>query len=289
MAGNFPTLSRVDSNNTRVPARLATDAKYSSPSNHARGTRANQIIIQIRKIRCDALPQGCSHCAQQDTPCYVTDRVTGRTEKRGYLLELEEEKNQTNEYIKDLERILRESGIEVISSSVSPHPPAGPLDCAGNPIQDPRSRKSWRKVGTTWAMNHSQAKSEFTPTFPRNLLQSRPEDSHLGLRGPCSALNGTRLSILGMTVDMKSLEAPDSDEPPDADPPKPLYNKSTRAFLQSTMNVNPPLKVDLPDRETAFTYCQMYFRTLYCFLPTLHQPTTMNLVSSPRHDVLGIC
>lgn len=69
--------------------------------------------LQIRKIRCDAAAEGCSHCTQQHLECYVTDRVTGRTERRGYLQQLEREKNSLLTHIRDLEKLLKDKGVAV--------------------------------------------------------------------------------------------------------------------------------------------------------------------------------
>lgn len=38
--------------------------------------------------------------------CFVTDRVTGRTERRGYLQDLERERDRMVDYIRDLEGLI---------------------------------------------------------------------------------------------------------------------------------------------------------------------------------------
>ena len=39
---------------------------------------------QTRKIRCDPQPGGCSPCAQNNTECRTTDRITGLARSRGH-------------------------------------------------------------------------------------------------------------------------------------------------------------------------------------------------------------
>ncbi|KAK7418172.1 hypothetical protein QQX98_004147 [Neonectria punicea] len=259
-------------------------------------TRTGQACdrCKVRKIRCDALPEGCSHCTNQNLECYVTDRVTGRTERRGYMQELEREKTDMLTHIRHLERLLADNGVEVKPWQWTPYaqyPPGVTFDNMGNPIRDPNSTDTWTQYGTAWVKNDSNSSvsssakpSSIHSCFPRNLLESRPGEGHIGVRGddsaPLSSIKGTQLSILGTTVDLASFDAPDMDEPlPDATVSGPLYNKSTQAFLQSTMNRNPPLQVDLPSREDAFSYSEWYFMTISTFLPLLHKPSFMQLLT----------
>ncbi|KAJ4311656.1 hypothetical protein N0V84_010335 [Fusarium piperis] len=250
-------------------------------------TRTGQACdrCKVRKIRCDALPEGCSHCTNQNLECYVTDRVTGRTERRGYLQELEREKSDMLAHIRNLEKLLGDNGVEVKPWQWAPYaqyPPGASFDDMGNSVPDPNTGDTWSQVGSAWVKN-SPAKPKFTPSFPRSLLESRPQESHLGVGGdsaPLSSIKGTRLSILGMTVDLASFKAPDMDEPPaDASVSEPLYNKSPQALLQSLMNVNPPQHVEMPSRSDAFTYADWYFLTLSAFLPILHKPSFMQLLT----------
>ncbi|KAL4724646.1 hypothetical protein ACLX1H_008088 [Fusarium chlamydosporum] len=251
-------------------------------------TRTGQACdrCKVRKIRCDALPEGCSHCTNQNLECYVTDRVTGRTERRGYMQELEREKNDMLSHIRDLEKLLDKKGVEVKPWEWSPYaqyPSGVNFDDMGNPIPDPNTGDTWSQVGSAWVKNSSSSSnSGSSPSFPRT-LESRPQDNHLGVgfdSAPLSSIGGTKLSILGMTVDLAKFEAPDMDEPPaDAKPFMPLYNKSPQAFLQSIMRVNPPMHVDMPSREDAFTYAEWYFMTFSAFLPVLHKPSFMRLLT----------
>jgi hypothetical protein len=254
----------------------------------------------VRKIRCDALPEGCSHCTNQNLECYVTDRVTGRTERRGYLQQLEREKTAMLDQIRDLEKLLHSNGIEVRPFEWSPYessyPPGLSFDNMGNPVQDPSAKDQWAQIGSLWVKNYG-SKPHYVPTgystdhstgasqYSRlSLLETRPTEGYIGVltdNSPLSSIKGTKLSILGTTIDITSFDAPDMDEAlPGKEPGSPLYNKSLMAYLQSTLGVNPKLKdVDLPSRHDAFTYSEWYFLLIYPFMPVLHKPSFLKLVS----------
>lgn len=255
----------------------------------------------MRKIRCDALPEGCSHCTNQSLECYVTDRVTGRTERRGYLQQLEREKNAMLSHIRDLEKLVRSSGTDVRPFEWSPYGPSCPpgvtFDNAGNPMRDPNAKDEWTQLGSLWVKNYG-SKPQFFPggysadhgtgasQYSRlSLMETRPTEGYLGVltdNSPLSSIKGTKLSILGTTVDITSFDAPDMDEAvPGKEPGSPLYNKSLMAFLQSTLGVNPKLKdVELPSRHDAFTYSEWYFLLVFPFMPVLHKPSFLKLVST---------
>lgn len=244
----------------------------------------------MRKIRCDALPEGCSHCATQNLDCYVTDRVTGRTERRGYLQQLEREKGAMLVHIRELEKLLESNGVEVrpwqFPGYTTTYPPGVTFDAMGNPVQDPSSKDHWQQAGLVWVKNQPQKPPSNNGAYtPWSLLATRPRDSYLGVSSsdsaPLSSIKGTMLSILGTTIDITSFDAPDMDEPPPGTPiGSPLYNKSVMAFLQSCLNVNPPLgDVELPSRKDAFIYAEWYFLMISPFLPVLHKPSFLQLVS----------
>ncbi|WQF84199.1 hypothetical protein CDEST_09213 [Colletotrichum destructivum] len=252
-------------------------------------TRTGQACdrCKVRKIRCDALPEGCSHCINQNLDCYVTDRVTGRTERRGYLQELEREKMDMLSHVRELEKLLENNGIEVKPYNWSPYgasypPPGVTYDHMGNPIEDPAEKDAWTKVGSLWVKNYAY-KPAASRSFPRSTLESRPVHNHLGVgsdSAPLSSIKGTQLSILGTTIDVTSFDAPDIDEPaPDTKVSQPLYNKSLQSFLQSCMNINPHVAIELPSRSDAFTYSEWYFLMIWPFLPVLHKPTFLDILT----------
>src|SRR5262245_23820229 len=109
---------------------------------------ADPTISQVRKIRCDALPEGCSHCTSVNLECFVTDRVSGRTERRGYLQELEKEKNGMVSRIRDLERLLLENGIEV-----RPFPYNNGYEPISQSVQE-QAADNWTQFGSVWIKDY---------------------------------------------------------------------------------------------------------------------------------------
>lgn len=242
---------------------------------------------KVRKIRCDALPEGCSHCTNQNLECNVTDRVTGRTERRGYLQQLEREKTAMLGHIRELEKLLDSNGVKVRpwQGYGTSYPPGVTLDDMGNQVLDPTPSEQWQQIGSLWVKKTNQKPHVSSSGYTRYpLLESRPTDSYLGVSSDSallSSIKGTTLSILGTTIDIASFDAPDIDEPPPGTPAmSPLYNKSVMAFLQSILNVNPPLEnVELPSKQDAFTYSEWYFLMISPFLPILHKPSFLQLLT----------
>ncbi|KAK8058018.1 hypothetical protein PG994_008466 [Apiospora phragmitis] len=253
-------------------------------------TRTGQACdrCKVRKIRCDALPEGCSHCINQNLECYVTDRVTGRTERRGYMQELEREKQDMMNHIRELEQLLGANGIEVKTfqgraSAVEPsHSPTGNYDAMGNMASSCRSsgsmpsaggaKENWQQMSNSvWVKANGQTRAPTKTQFTTGAVSS--------------SIKGTTLTILGSTIDVCSFDAEDMDEPaPGTQPRSALYNKSVQALMMSACNVNQPLHVDYPPRVDAFTYAEWYFLIIYPFLPVLHRPTFMDLLTRLYDD-----
>lgn len=212
------------------------------------------------------------------------------------MQELEREKTDMMNHIRDLEKKLQNNGIDVKPwhSSSFPadsvlHDSAGSADSNDNdtsdststPRMDMGARESWSQPqAPTWAKDRPATMSMASNSH--HPISSRPADAHLGVgtdQAPLSSIKGTSLSILGSTIDIGSLDVPDMDEPPPSDQGSSLYNKSVHALLQSVMNVNELLVVKLPPRQDAFTYAEWYFVMIHPFHPVLHKPSFMALVS----------
>ncbi|KAI2641015.1 fungal-specific transcription factor domain-containing protein [Xylaria nigripes] len=259
-------------------------------------TRTGQACdrCKVRKIRCDALPEGCSHCINQNLECYVTDRVSGRTERRGYMQQLEREMSGMIQHIRDLEKLLQDNGIDVRPWPPSPFSaaptPDDSADINDNDLSDstlPRADSTaWSQPSPpVWAKDKPSIMS-MTPSS-HSIVSSRPADAHLGVAthsSPLSSIKGTALSILGSTIDIGSFDVPDMDEPPPSARGTFLYNKSVQALRQSVMNINPPLEIKLPPRQDAFNYAEWYFLVIYPFHPVLHKPSFMALLGRHYDD-----
>lgn len=246
--------------------------------------------LQVRKIRCDTSAEGCSHCTAQQLQCYVTDRVTGRTERRGYLQQLEREKTSLLTHIRDLEKLLKDQGINV-HPFLDPQPGgyvpgAGRFDPDGSVVVDSISKDaaaSQQQQLPFGALRSSSAGPSGQQTSPPlTSADSRAFGAYLGVAkddASCSSITGTQLSILGTTIDITSFEAPDMDGPlPGAPLSTPLYNKSLQSFYNSVAKVNPPMDAPLPSRDDAFSYSEWFFVMVGGFVPILHKPSYMKLV-----------
>lgn len=250
----------------------------------------------MRKIRCDQRPDGCTHCTQQNLECYVTDRVTGRTERRGYLQQLEREKNSLLNHIRDLEKLFEDRGVQV-----RPWQPVSAYEQGDSSLDaegDGGSKDQWTQYGSLWVKEFNSSQpgpgssamlGQQSPAT-RSLLASRPIGSHLGVlrdSSPLSCINGTQLSILGTTIDITSFDDPDTDGPPAGiSKATPLYNKSLQSFYNSTAKVNPPVDAPLPSRDEAFSYSEWYFVMVGAFVPVLHKPTYLKMVTCAAPSLL---
>jgi len=79
----------------------------------------------------------------------VTDRVSGRTERRGYLQEVERERERMVQYILDLERIITDATDMVVRPSAwtAGLPPAGELSVTPVVLEGD-GQERWEQVGS---------------------------------------------------------------------------------------------------------------------------------------------
>jgi hypothetical protein len=251
---------------------------------HTRYSSANQLL-QIRKIRCDGLPGGCSPCLQNNTECRTTDRITGRATSRGYVEGLEQQNRDMEHRIRELERRLLQNGVN--NKSSNGYQGAGSSDYEYSQALTNVQSNSYNSSDPTYRPQASSTvpSQQQETTLFRSLPLFRAGyagDNYLGVspgNSNLSSIKGTALSILGMEIDIADFESLDMDEPNPAVFHPQLYNKSYQAFLQSALGVNPRIeKVDLPPREDGLTYAQWYFRVLNPYSPLLHKGTFIKLV-----------
>ncbi|KAH0543578.1 hypothetical protein FGG08_002139 [Glutinoglossum americanum] len=264
----------------------------------ASSTRTGQACdrCKVRKIRCDGLPGGCSPCLQNSTECRTTDRITGRATSRGYVENLEQENHELKNRVRELEARLVGLGLDVKPSSFhdSNAPPA--VDWQGAGANE--SSALWGGSGGPGSAGsyRSNTPVESTPRQHQetNIFRALPVfragchgDNYLGVSSGSSYLSsikGTALSVLGMEIDIADFTSPDLDEP-FSSPSGDIYNKSYGAFLQSIFNVNPKMtKTALPARHNGLTYAEWYFRVINPYIPILHKPTFMALLTKVYDD-----
>lgn len=193
------------------------------------------------------------------------------------MQELERDKNGMVSHIRQLEKLLLENGVQV-------RPWEEEKDADAETSEPPSTESpeaGWTQVGSLWVKDYTK-KPAYSLRFPRSKLESR-SDSKGTVAGrsvaPLNSMRGTKLTFLGTTIDTSSFKISDVDEPEDPTDTTPLYNKSSHAFLQTTAGVNPPVQVELPSRQEAFTYADWYFMTMGAFIPVVHQPTFMALLA----------
>lgn len=197
---------------------------------------------------------------------------------------MEREKNDMITRIRDLEKLLQEKGVEVKPFAGPDDPNSPSYDGTGAPTdRNNAPEEGWTQVRSVWVKHYNEdtpGVPYLIPNFPRSRLESRPDDANLGVGWddrPLSFIHGTRLRVMGSTIDTASFKAPDMDEPPpNAHGEVPLYNKSVQAFWQSVMGRNPPVHVDLPSESDAFTYAEWYFIIMSTYIPVLHKPSFMS-------------
>lgn len=205
--------------------------------------------------------------------------MTGRTERRGYLQQLEREKSGLLGHIRDLEKLLEGKGVQTRpwqSTTTYDHGTSFESDSYGASSKDP-----WTQFGSLWIRDFNSEQSRpmsagpsGQPSPPGPAIGLRTVSAHLG-----SSINGTQLSVLGTTIDITSFDVPDMDGPPLGTPKAtPIYNKSLQSFYNSVAKVNPPIDAPFPSRDEAFSYSEWFFVMVGAFVPLLHKPTYLKLV-----------
>lgn len=247
-------------------------------------------------MRCDDNPEGCSPCMQNQSACKTTDRITGRATVRGYVQNVERRLQQLESHCHELEDRLASLGVDVKTSNHYGHPLNVP----------PHFYKASRgqSLQPDW---HDESHTANKPThysYPasdssRRISQtdgsvSRLPDFRNGLTGEnylgvssgnslVSSIRGTSLNVLGMEIDLADYMHADLDEPNSSDYEKrPVYNKSYYAFILTAFSAKPkPQEMGLPPREEGMKCVKWFFKVVNSYLPVLHKPSFMILVTTP--------
>ena len=263
---------------------------------------AHHLLIlssQIRKIRCDGLLGGCSPCTQNHTECKTTDRITGRATTRGHVEELEQRSRDYLGRVRELEERLISMGADV-KPMVGYHDVATAPLVQWNQAQGNGGAETWDDNGANGGMMLYSSEPSSSRTSESDCFRL-PEfrkglhgDNYLGVSSGnsfLSSIRGTSLNVLGMEINIADFASSDLDGPVQpALQHEPLYNKSYQSFVMSAFGINPRLeKVALPPRTEGLTYAQWYFRALNPYVPMLHKPTFMSLVSNLRLSIWPMC
>lgn len=164
---------------------------------------------------------------------------------------------------------------------------------------DPKG--AWTRFRSLWIMDRDPQAGGYSGGEPSGRPSPAPLPS-VGPRPPStgtqlgvkdnwlfSSMTGTKLSILGTTIDITSFDAPDLDGPlAGTSSSTPVYNKSLQSLYNSLVRINPPIDALMPSREDAFSYSEWYFCMVGAFVPLLHKPTYLALVNAVLLSIPGI-
>ena len=244
-------------------------------------------------MRCDGRPDGCGPCVQNQTPCRTTDRMTGIANERGHVDRLERRIRELDNHIRGLEGQLTSLGADVKPFNLDSDSIA-PL-IQWNRAQE-QSHQDGEGDGSVGSPNGNEA--QYTPS--QNGKSSSPSsdgtnrlpefrdglagDNYLGVSSGnsfISSIRGTAMNVLGAEIDLADYMSPDMDEPdPSTFGSEYPLNKSYRAFVLTAYNSGPrPAKVQLPPEKEGRTYAEWFFRVVNPYLPMLHKPSFLALVS----------
>ena len=256
-------------------------------------------VVQIRKMRCDDLPEGCSPCMQNQSPCRTTDRITGVATTRGYVQSLERRVQELDAHNRELQTRLMSMGVEVKPSDTYLDSTTAPLAQWNETQNSGRNHQRWgsnsylnNPANSNAAQygsmtNQASATLESDPSIFRlpEFRGGLAGDNYLGVSSGnsfLSSIRGTALNVLGMEIDLADYMSADLDDPDPSRPQdEPVYNKSYHAFVRTAFGPNPkPQKPALPIKKEGLMYAQWYFRVINPYLPFLHKPSFISMVSS---------
>ena len=248
-------------------------------------------------MRCDDLPEGCAPCMQNQSPCRTTDRITGIASTRGYVQSLERRLSAMESQNRELTARLMSMGVDVKPSDAY-------LDSTTAPLAEWNQSHGSGRNHQRWGSNNHGDATNSNATQYNSIANGSPaalnQDSNLfrlpefrsGLAGDnylgvssgnsfLSSIRGTALNVLGMEIDLADYMSADLDDPdPSRSQDEPVYNKSYHAFVRTAFGANPkPQKPALPPKAEGLTYAQWYFRVINPYLPFLHKPSLMSIVS----------
>ena len=97
-----------------------------------------------------------------------------------------------------------------------------------------------------------------------------------------SSTRGSKLNLLGWEINLSGFTSADSDDLNQSyNLEAPSYDRSYRSFIATAFGVSSKIDaVQLPPKEEGYRQASGYLHVLNAFLPILHQPSFMNLVSS---------
>lgn len=254
-------------------------------------------------MRCDDQPNGCASCMQNHSECKTTDRISGKATVRGYVQSLEKRLEELEKHNSELQCRLILLGEVVKPDDRYKDPSTAPL-LQWHENERSGDQRGWECGGRDREV--IDGNGPLNTNDPNGTSSSTSSDEHprlpefrAGLAGNnylglstgnsfLSSIHGTAMNVLGIEIDLADYMSPDLDEPDsEKSGTRPVYNKSYRAFVQTAFGTSPKLsKVELPPRSEGLNYAELYFRVTNCYLPILHKPSFLAMVSSPSEKTI---
>lgn len=261
---------------TEAQARRDAPARAHPRRRHDRQDRPRTWLadcLQIRKIRCDGRPEGCTPCEQNRTQCRTTDRITGKATVRGHAEAMESENAYLRAHIADLQAQLKDMGVEprappAYGSLPWPSSAAAP---AADDAQDwplPQRRPSASPL-SSYAPASDKAEFRSLPQFKYGSIG----DNYLGVSSGDSLLShirGTSLSVFGTEIDITDF-VDEGNEYEDS----PFSYQTLLNLCVGRQHVEP---APLPPYESLKEWATWYLRSLNPYTMLVHKPAFMDLV-----------
>ena len=250
-------------------------------------------------MRCDDQPDGCTPCRQNQTECKTTDRITGKATVRGYVENLERKIQQLESHNRQLQMRVVSLGGDVAPDHnfVGSNASSQWQENQGSSYKQNGSSSDGARVNghedSTANASYKSGDAIHLPDFRSGLSGNNYVGVPTG-NPLLSSIQGTSMNVLGMEIDLADYASADLDEPdPSRTDAQPVYNKSYRACIQTAFGTSPKLsKVEIPPKKEGMEYAQIYFTGISPYLPILHQPTFMKMVSqgeSCKESLMDYC
>lgn len=218
-----------------------------------------------------------------NSECKTTDRITGRATARGHTETLESENTSLKRHLRALQQQLREQGVE---PKAAPNGAQLHISASSAYLEHNASQDSWADTSGDGSFNTTStfaARAADRKTSQASLLPDfRPGcigDNYLGVssgNGWLSPIEGTCLALFGMKIDVAEFLPPESDSMA-----SPL---SYRTFLAHALGKSNPVNAPpLPSFEELTFYADWYFKSIQIFVPVLHRPEFLKLISDIFH------
>ena len=235
--------------------------------------------FQVRKIRCDPRPEGCSPCAQNRTPCKTTDRITGKATTRGHTEAMEAENTYMRAQITEMQAQLKEFGAD-------PRVPAGysTFTLPSAPWPSSSSANDWgddsrRRTSTSPLPGYAPASGLDHGAPLPHFKKSSFGDNYLGMASSDSLLSnikGTSLSVFGHEIDITDFVQNEQD-----------YDTSVMSYnhvIKVALGEDRVESVPFPPYPILSEYVTWYLRSLNPYTMLQDKPTLMKLVWRIGHE-----